>query len=240
MNTNITENYEQLCKASADILYNYIKENPFAVLALPTGNTPIGVYEKLIELNRQNPLNWENIKIFNLDEYVGLAHDSEQSFRSFMERHLYSKLNIPKENTFIPNGNAKNLEEECLEYETKIKEAGGIDLAVLGVGVNGHIGFNEPKTRFDQKTSVVTISEHTRQVNSKDFHSLEEVPKTAITMGISTIMGAKKIILLASGTSKSVALKSLIEGPITEEFPVTVLRRHHDVTVIADRDSYSF
>ncbi|WP_188623490.1 glucosamine-6-phosphate deaminase [Caldalkalibacillus thermarum] len=230
--------YEQLSKQAARYVYQFVASRPKVTLGLPTGETPIGFYRELVALHRDNPLQLDGMVTFNLDEYLGLPPQSPQSYHFYMNRHLFEPLGLPLEQTHIPNGLAKDPEAECQRYEEEIRRHGGLDLVILGVGRNGHIGFNEPGTSFDRRTHVVTLAESTRQANARFFPSLEEVPTQAITMGIATILEADEIILLASGPKKAEAVYHLIEGhKVTEQWPVTALKRHDRVTVFLDREA---
>jgi glucosamine-6-phosphate deaminase len=213
-------------------------ENPNAVLGLATGSTPIGLYRKLIEKYQEGVLSFEKITTFNLDEYCGLTPDHPQSYHYFMHNNLFDHIDMKPENINIPRGIGAEPEELCREYNEKLKTA-LIDLQVLGIGNNGHIGFNEPGTPFDQETFVIELTEDTREANKRFFNSIDEVPRYAITMGIRNIMAAKKILLLASGVQKAPAIRQLIYGAVSEEFPASVLKLHPDVTVILDREAAS-
>ncbi|WP_338470806.1 glucosamine-6-phosphate deaminase [Niallia sp. XMNu-256] len=236
MNLIKVNNYEELSQKASEIIIKKIQDNPSFNLGLATGSTPEGMYRKLVEDHQNGGTSYKNVKTFNLDEYVGIPEDDPNSYHYFMNQHLLGHIDIEKSNTHIPNGNQmSDLQRECEEYEKLIDQSGGIDLQVLGLGVNGHVGFNEPGTPFESPTHIVELTQDTREANARFFNSLEEVPTHAVTMGISTIMKSKEIILLVSGAQKAHALSRLLNGEITEECPVTVLGKHPNVTIIADR-----
>ena len=226
--------YDAMSKVAKDLIVSAVTSKQKINLGLATGSTPMGLYIDMVEDFKQNGTSYQHVTTFNLDEYVGLDESSLQSYRHFMNEHLFNHINIPKNQTFIPSGKAANLEEECKRYEDLIKQNGGIDLQILGIGQNGHIGFNEPGSRFESRTHVVQLSDSTRQANSRYFQSLADVPTHAITMGIQTILESKKIILLASGESKANAVKRLLTEEPTEELPASALKTHPDVVVIVD------
>jgi len=232
MKVIITVNYEEMSKKAAEIVKKQIKEKPNTVLGLATGSTPLGMYKHLIEMYKRGEIDFSNVITFNLDEYIGLSPDHPQSYHYFMFHNFFNHINIKKENVHIPNGIAEDLEEECRKYEEEIEKAGGIDLQILGIGINGHIGFNEPDESIETKTHVVTLTEKTINANKRFFKSAEEVPRKAITMGLGSIMKAKKIVLLASGKNKAEAIKETIKGQLTTKVPATVLALHPDVTII--------
>ena len=239
MRVIITVNYEEMSKKAAEIVKKQIKEKPNTVLGLATGSTPLGMYKHLIEMYKRGEIDFSNVITFNLDEYIGLSPDHPQSYHYFMFHNFFNHINIKKENVHIPNGIAEDLEEECRKYEEEIEKAGGIDLQILGIGINGHIGFNEPDESIETKTHVVTLTEKTINANKRFFKSAEEVPRKAITMGLGSIMKAKKIVLLASGKNKAEAIKETIKGQLTTKVPATVLALHPDVTIIIDKEAAS-
>jgi glucosamine-6-phosphate deaminase len=224
---------------AADFIENQISKKPDIVLGLPTGSTPVDVYQELIQRYKNGKLDLSRVTTFNLDEYIGIPHSHPCSYHTFMKQNLFNHINIPPQNTHIPKGESESLEQECAEYEKLIKEAGGIDLQVLGIGRNGHIGFNEPGTPFDSVTHITNLTPSTIDANSIYFDSSESIPRQAITMGIGTIMKAGKILLLAKGSSKSDAVYKAFFGPVTTDMPASVLQRHPDVTVILDREAAS-
>ncbi|OOM73460.1 glucosamine-6-phosphate deaminase 1 [Clostridium puniceum] len=235
MNLIIVNNYDEISKLSAKTIKDIITRKPNAILGLATGSTPVGTYKKLIEMNKNNEIDFSEIKTVNLDEYAGLNEKDTKSYRYFMNENLFNHINIRKENTFIPNGLAKNIEEEAKNYDRKIDELGGIDIQILGIGDNGHIAFNEPGDVLISGTHLTNLAESTINANSRFFNSIEEVPKTAITMGLGQIMKSKKILLLAHGENKAKAIKEVISGKITSKNPATMLQMHKDVTIIVDR-----
>ncbi|MBA5851205.1 glucosamine-6-phosphate deaminase [Clostridium sp. cel8] len=231
----IAKDYEEMSEIAAEILKKTVNEKPDAVLGLATGSTPVGMYKKLIEMNKNKEIDFSNVKTVNLDEYVGLDPEDQHSYRYFMNENLFNHINIDKSNTFFPNGMAENLEDEAKNYDNKIEQLCGIDIQVLGIGSNGHIGFNEPDDFLIKNTHVTNLTESTRQANSRFFNSIEDVPKKALTMGIGQIMKAKKILLLVKGENKIKAVNELLNGNITTKNPSTLLQLHNNVTVIIDR-----
>lgn len=227
-------NYQELSERAAKIVIETVQNKPNAVLGLATGSTPIGLYNELIDDHAKNGTSYRKICTFNLDEYVGLEGSHPQSYLYFMRQHLFNHIDISSENTFIPNGKAEDMKKECERYEELIKEKGGIDLQILGIGQNGHIGFNEPGTSFSSRTHIIQLTESTRKANSRFFSSMDEVPTHAVTVGIQTIMESRKILLLVSGQAKMEAFKRLLSDEIDESFPASVLKLHNDVTVITD------
>ncbi|CRK81452.1 glucosamine-6-phosphate deaminase [Neobacillus massiliamazoniensis] len=230
-------NYEDMSKQAGKLMVEKIRSNPSMVLGLATGSTPIGVYQYLIKDHKDNSTSYKNIKTINLDEYIGLPFGDSNSYHDFMKNNLFNHLDIQHENTYIPNGNAKDLDIECARYETLIQEIGGIDLQILGIGENGHIGFNEPGTAFDSRTHIVNLAENTRVANSRFFQSIADVPTHAITMGIASILDSREIFLLASGVKKAQAIACLMTGKWSEDFPASALMHHKNVTIIADEDA---
>lgn len=224
--------YEELSEVAATIFSKQIQEKPDSVLGLATGGSPVGMYKKLVARHQAGHLSFQKVQTFNLDEYVGLEQTSPASYWTFMHENLFNFVDIQPENIHLPNGKAVNLAEECAAYDKRIEEAGGIDLQLLGIGVNGHIAFNEPGTSFDSKTNIVELTESTRTENAIYFDDPSEVPTHAITMGIHSIMKAKEIILIAFGEKKLPAIEKLKSGHITEEFPASQLLNHPNVTII--------
>lgn len=222
--------------AAAQII-SKIHANPSLKLGLATGSTPTGVYKRLIQDHGENKTTYKQVNTFNLDEYIEISKKDPNSYHYFMCENLFDHIDIPLEQTHIPDGTAKDLEEECKRYEQFIQDHGGIDLQILGIGQNGHIGFNEPGTSFSSRTHIINLSESTRKANSRFFKSLEDVPRQAITMGIASIMASKEIFLLVSGASKAEALARLVNGEVSESFPATVLNSHKNVTIFADKEA---
>jgi glucosamine-6-phosphate deaminase len=228
------KDYEELSKKAANILASQITLKPNSVLGLATGSTPVGAYRELVRIYKEGDINFNEIVTFNLDEYYGLDKENSQSYYYFMMENLFGHVNINKSNIYIPDGRAKDIDKECIDYENRIKQAGGIDLQLLGIGRNGHIGFNEPDVKFEAQTHLVTLDEDTIEANSRFFSAMEEVPRKAISMGIKTIMHSRKILLLASGEEKAETIKNMINGKITPELPASVLQLHPDVIVLLD------
>ena len=233
------QNYQEMSQKAAEIVIEKIKENPQIKLGLATGGTPEGFYNRLIEDHKENHTSYKQVKSFNLDEYIGLSSTNPNSYHYYMAETLFNHIDIDPENTSVPNGTAEDIQEECKHYEETINQLGGIDLQILGIGQNGHIGFNEPGTSFASETHVVALEESTIEANARYFDSIDEVPTQAVTMGIASIMKSKEIVLLVSGIAKSEALNQLLEGEITEEFPASVLKKHQNVTIIADQEALS-
>ena len=233
------KDYQEMSRVAADYLLSKVKKSNKITLGLATGGTPQGLYQELINDHQENKTSYQHVSSFNLDEYIGLSGNHPNSYCHYMKENLFNHIDIPLENTHIPSGKAADLDGECQAYDEKIHSEGGIDLQVLGIGSNGHIGFNEPGTSFDSPTHIVELTPSTREANARYFDSIEEVPSHAITMGIASILKSKEILLLASGHSKQDAMKKLVEGKISEDFPASVLNRHSNVTVIADEEALS-
>ncbi|WP_031546538.1 glucosamine-6-phosphate deaminase [Salinicoccus luteus] len=231
------ENYDEMSMRAARTVFNKIVESERVVLGLATGSTPEKMYDYLVDMLNKNKVDLSHVYTVNLDEYVGLGDDHPQSYHQYMNKIFFDRVSIPKEHTFIPHGDAPDLDAEVERYEQVIEELGGVDLQVLGIGRNGHIAFNEPGTPFDSRTHVVDLTETTVSDNARFFDTVEEVPRQAITMGLDTIMEAKSIVLLVSGDEKEEALACMIDCEVSEELPATILQRHHDVTVIADDEA---
>ena len=226
------DTYEKLSRQAANIISAQVIIKPDCVLGFATGSSPLGTYKQLINWYNKGDIDFSGVTSVNLDEYVGLDGSSDQSYRYFMNKNFFEHINIDIKNTFVPNGCAEDLEKEGLEYDKHIEELGGIDLQLLGIGLDGHIGFNEPDRYFVKSTHVVDLHESTIKANSRFFANENEVPKQAITMGMVSIMQAKKILLIASGKAKYDILKKAFYGPITPEIPASILQLHPDITVI--------
>ncbi len=239
MRVIIRENYSELSKTAAGIIARQIRSKPTSVLGLATGSTPLGTYRELIRMHQEEGLDFSQVTTFNLDEYLGLPPDHPQSYHRFMWDNLFSKININPERVHIPNGLAGDLEAECNNYEAAIKQAGGIDLQLLGLGRDGHIGFNEPSSSLGSRTRIKTLTEETVRDNARFFEREEDVPRFAITMGVGTIMESRKILLLAAGQTKADAVKATIEGSVTAEFTASVLQLHPKVVMVVDEDASS-
>lgn len=231
------KNYDEVSEVAARIVAAQVTMKPDCVLGLPTGSTPLGMYSRLIQKNKENKIDFSNVTTFNLDEYFPISRSNNQSYYYFMFENFFNHININKENIHIPNGETTDPEAECASYEAAIEAAGGIDLQVLGIGQNGHIGFNEPGDFLESTTHITTLTQSTIAANSRFFESIDDVPKKALTSGMGTILKSKKIIILASGKAKSEAVKSLLSGKITTQNPSTMLNLHKDVTLIADEDA---
>jgi len=239
MRVVVVKTPEEMGREAAAIVAEGIRSKPHYVLGLATGSTPIPLYQELIRLHKEEGLDFSSVITFNLDEYVGLPPTHDQSYRYFMDAQLFNHVNIPKRNTHIPDGMTDDIEAHCLAYEAMIEDVGGIDCQILGIGGNGHIGFNEPGSSLASRTRVVELTEKTIQDNSRFFSSIEEVPRRAITMGIGTILDAQKLVLLATGAKKAEAIAAALEGPVTAKVPASALQLHPDVTFILTEDAAS-
>ncbi len=234
-----TEVYEDMSRKTAELIADYISAKPDCVLGLATGSTPVGAYRMLSGWCGEGYLSFAGVRTVNLDEYVGLAPDDPQSYHAFMRMHLFEHIDALPENLHLPDGMAEDPEQECLRYDALIESLGGVDLQLLGIGRNGHIGFNEPGGSFDSVTHVAVLDENTRKVNSRFFENPDMVPRKAITMGIQNIMGAKRVLLAASGPEKSEILAQAFAGPVTPRLPASILQLHPDVILVADRAALS-
>ena len=224
--------YEEMSQISAQIFVEQLQNKPNSVLGFATGGTPKGFYKELVSKFEAGEVSFDQAKGFNLDEYIDLAPEHQKSFHFYMDQNLYQYINMPLSSINLPKANAANLTQVAEQYDLSIEQAGGIDIQLLGIGVNGHIGFNEPGTSFDVGTSIVKLTDSTLEANKIYFESIEEMPKEAMTMGIASILKAKKIVLLISGASKQDAYDRLRSGEITKDLPASALHKHHDVTVI--------
>ena len=239
MEVIVTKDYGEMSDVAGKIVIDAIRRKPNIVLGLATGGTPEGLYAALIEANKEQGLDFSPVVTFNLDEYVGISPDLEQSYRRFMNSHLFDHINIGTENTHVPDGLAGNLADYCKQYERMIQEAGGVDLQVLGIGRDGHLGFNEPGTSLASRTQVVTLARETIEDNSRYFESENEVPKFAVTMGVQTIMDARLCLMVANGEGKADAVKGCVEGPITAMCTASALQMHPNAVVIVDEAAAS-
>ena len=228
------KDYDELSRRAASIIASQVLMKPDCVLGLATGSTPIGTYKQLIEWYNKGDLDFSSVKSVNLDEYRGLTRDNDQSYYYFMYNNLFKHININMDCTNIPDGTQSDSDKECSRYEDVIKSLGGIDLQLLGLGHNGHIGFNEPDEEFAKTTHCVDLTQSTIEANKRFFASIDEVPKQAYTMGIGTIMKAEKILLVVSGSDKAQILHDVLCGPVTPHVPASVLQLHNDVIVVAD------
>ena len=229
---------EDAAKQAAEKYVELLAKKPDAVLGLATGSTPLGLYAELARLCAEGKLSFARARSYNLDEYVGLDGSHDQSYRYFMDHNLFRRIDIRPENTHVPSGFVEN-DEEAAQYDAEIAAAGGVDLQLLGIGRNGHIGFNEPLTPFDSLTHIVKLTASTREANKRFFNSIDEVPTHAVTMGIHTVMQARSIILMAFGTDKAEVIKQTVEGKPTISVPASLLQLHEDVTVYLDGDAAS-
>ncbi len=249
MEVVIQRDYEQMSKVAAQIVSEVLNAKPNAVLGMATGSTPLGLYQELVRLHREEQLDFSRVTTFNLDEYVGLRMDHPQSFHYFMREHFFQHVNIPRQNINIPSGTTSNYPAFCEWYEQRIAQCGGIDLQILGIGSDGHIAFNEPTSSLSSRTRLKTLSKQTIDDNARFFERREDVPIYAITMGVGTILEARKLLMVASGKAKARAIAQAVEGPLTSMVTASAIQLHRDATVIADeqaaaeltmRDYYEF
>lgn len=234
----ICENYEELSERGAELFKAQVTLKPDSVLGLATGGTPVGLYKKLIEYNKNGSLDFSRVTSFNLDEYYPIAPDNNQSYRYFMNENLFNHINIDKAKTYVPDGLAKDPEAQCKEYEALLEEKGPIDIQLLGIGRNGHIGFNEPDEKLNAVTHITGLTESTIEANARFFDDISEVPTKALTMGMGTILKSKKIVMLISGKEKHEVLSELLNDDITTNNPATLLKVHPDVVIICDKAAY--
>lgn len=233
------KDYEDMSRKAANIISAQVIMKPDCVLGLATGSTPIGLYKQLVEWFEKGDLDFSKVQTVNLDEYKGLNRENDQSYYYFMHDNLFDHINIPEENTHLPNGMEMDSEKECARYTKLIQSMGGVDLQLLGIGHNGHIGFNEPSESFDKEVHCVNLTQSTIEANKRFFTSADDVPKQAYTMGIKTIMQAKKILIVANGEGKADIVRDAFFGPITPQVPASVLQLHNDVTLVADEAALS-
>ena len=233
------KDYEEASKIAANLIAAQVIMKPDCVFCLATGSTPIGTYKCLVEKYEKGELDFSKVKSVNLDEYRGLSPENDQSYRYFMNNNLFNYVNINPERTFVPNGLEADSEKACEEYNEIIRKSGGIDLQLLGLGHNGHIGFNEPADVFEKDTHCVDLTQSTIDANARFFASMDDVPKQAYTMGIRTIMQAKKIVVVVSGQDKAKIVKEAFFGPVTPQVPASILQLHPDVVLVADEAALS-
>ena len=233
------KDYKDMSRKAANIISAQVIMKPNCVLGLATGSTPIGTYDQLVEWYNKGDLDFSEVTTVNLDEYKGLPRTNDQSYYYFMHQHLFDRVNIDPERTNVPNGMEPDAEKECGRYEELIRSLGGVDLQLLGLGHNGHIGFNEPGEAFEKETHCVDLTESTIEANKRFFASADDVPRQAYTMGIKTIMQAKKILLVVSGEDKAQILRDSLYGAVTSNVPASILQMHNDVTVVADEAALS-
>jgi len=239
MEVIVKSNYEEVSKSAARIVARTLNSKPNAVLGLATGSTPLGLYKELIRMHRDEGLDFSQVTTFNLDEYVGLTRNHPQSYHYFMHENLFKHINIPVQNIYIPSGTTDNYEAFCLWYEQRIQQCGGVDLQILGIGSDGHIAFNEPSSSLGSRTRIKTLAKQTIEDNARFFGKSEEVPIYAITMGVGTILEAKKIILMANGRNKAAAIAGAIEGSVTSMCTASALQLHRDTVFVLDHDAAS-
>ena len=235
----ITKNYDDMSQKAANIISAQMITKPNCVLGLATGSTPIGTYKVLVDRYNNGDLDFSQVSTVNLDEYRGLTHDNDQSYYYFMMNNLFKHVNIDINRTHVPDGTIEDADKACADYEEIVKSYGGVDLQLLGLGHNGHIGFNEPASEFPKATHCVDLQESTIQANARFFEKIEDVPTQAYTMGIGTIMAAKKVLLIASGKDKAEIVKKAFFGPVVPEVPASILQMHQDVTIVIDEDAAS-
>ncbi len=235
----VCKDYETLSMKAAQIIAAQVNQKPDCVLGLATGSSPVGLYKELIKMYENGEIDFSAVKSYNLDEYYPLAPDNDQSYRYFMEHNLFYGINIKKENTHVPNGLAEDPAAEGKAYDEAVAAAGGVDLQLLGIGGNGHIGFNEPTDRFIVATHKVDLTKETIEANSRFFEKIEDVPTQAVTMGIGTIFNAKSVLLVANGKAKANAIKNMLEGDVNPSCPASILKLHRKVYVVVDEDAAS-
>ena len=234
-----TKNYEELSRKAANIIAAQITLKPDCLLGLATGSSPIGTYDNLVSMYESGNLDFSRVRSVNLDEYMGLGGDNDQSYRYFMNKHLFERVNIDMTNTHVPDGTVLDSEKACAAYNALLAEMGTIDLQVLGIGPNGHIGFNEPDDHFAAETHCVDLTDATIQANKRFFENEADVPRKAYTMGIGNIMSAKMIVLVANGKNKAKALAAALKGPVTPQCPASILQFHPNAIIIADENALS-
>ncbi|MCG3155323.1 MAG: Glucosamine-6-phosphate deaminase 1 [bacterium] len=239
MLVHIKENYEELSATGAQIVAQLVRRKPDCVLGFATGGTPLGMYKELIRLHQYEGLDFSKVTTFNLDEYVGLPPEHDQSYHYFMWENLFKHINVDRRYVHLPMGMAQDVAAHCEWYEERIKKAGGIDLQILGIGANGHIAFNEPGSSLGSRTRIKTLTGTTREANARFFKTPDEVPKFAITMGVGTIMDAKQLLLLASGEGKANAIAATCEGALTAACPASIVQLHRYAFVIVDQAAAS-
>ena len=239
MRVIVCKNYDEVSNEAAKIMASQVHLKPNCVLGLATGSTPVGAYKKLIDMYKNNEIDFKDVKTFNLDEYYPIMRNNDQSYYYFMHDNLFNHINIPEESIHILNGEATDPAKEFADYEKCIKDHGGLDLQLLGIGRNGHIAFNEPDTDLVSDTHVTSLTEDTIDANSRFFADISDVPTKSLTMGMASIMKARKILILINGAGKHQALKELLSGKISTSCPATMLNMHNDVVVICDEEAYN-
>lgn len=239
MRVIVCENYEQVSKEAAKIIAAQVHLKPNCVLGLATGSTPVGAYNELVDMYKKGEIDFKDVKTFNLDEYYPITRDNDQSYYYFMHDNLFNYINIPEESIHVLNGEVSDPEKECKDYEKCIEAHGGIDLQLLGIGRNGHIAFNEPDENLVADTHVTALTDDTIDANARFFADIKDVPTKSLTMGMASIMKARKILILINGAGKAQALKKLLSGEISTMCPATMLNMHSDVVVICDKEAYN-
>jgi glucosamine-6-phosphate deaminase len=237
MNIIIFQSYQEMSEAGATIIVDLLKQKPKSVLGLATGGTPVGIYEQLNKMYSEHKVSFKEATSFNLDEYIGIPQDHPESYYSYMQHHLFQHIDLPAQQAFIPNSSAENLNKECERYDLLIQQIGQIDLQILGIGHNGHIGFNEPAQGLLSGTHIVKLSKDTRRANARFFDKIEQVPEFAITMGVGTILKAKQILLIVKGADKADIVERALTCPITTELPASLLQTHSNLTVLVTEEA---
>ena len=239
MQVYVAESYADMSRKAANILSAQVILKPDTVMGLATGSSPVGTYQQLIEWYKKGDLDFAQVRTVNLDEYAGLAPEHSQSYRRFMQENFFDHINIPRESTHVPNGLAPDLEAECRRYNQVIQSLGGIDIQLLGMGHNGHIGFNEPGQAFELETHVVDLTDNTIEANARFFASRDEVPRQAITMGIKSIMQAQRIVMVVSGADKADMVRAAFAGPVVPQVPASILQMHPNFILVGDKAALS-
>ena len=239
MQVYVAESYADMSRKAANILSAQVILKPDTVMGLATGSSPVGTYQQLIEWYKKGDLDFAQVRTVNLDEYAGLAPEHSQSYRRFMQENFFDHINIPRENTHVPNGLAPDLEAECRRYNQVIQSLGGIDIQLLGMGHNGHIGFNEPGQAFELETHVVDLTDNTIEANARFFASRDEVPRQAISMGIKSIMQAQRIVMVVSGADKADIVRAAFAGPVVPQVPASILQMHPNFILVGDKAALS-
>ena len=239
MQVYVAESYADMSRKAANILSAQVILKPDTVMGLATGSSPVGTYQQLIEWYKKGDLDFAQVRTVNLGEYAGLAPEHSQSYRRFMQENFFDHINIPRENTHVPNGLAPDLEAECRRYNQVIQSLGGIDIQLLGMGHNGHIGFNEPGQAFELETHVVDLTDNTIEANARFFASRDEVPRQAITMGIKSIMQAQRIVMVVSGADKADMVRAAFAGPVVPQVPASILQMHPNFILVGDKAALS-
>ena len=239
MQVYVAESYADMSRKAANILSAQVILKPDTVMGLATGSSPVATYQQLIEWYKKGDLEFAQVRTVNLDEYAGLAPEHSQSYRRFMQENFFDHINIPRENTHVPNGLAPDLEAECRRYNQVIQSLGGIDIQLLGMGHNGHIGFNEPGQAFELETHVVDLTDNTIEANARFFASRDEVPRQAITMGIKSIMQAQRIVMVVSGADKADIVRAAFAGPVVPQVPASILQMHPNFILVGDKAALS-